>query len=231
MVGTTTSGSYVQLTVAGNSSAIFGAEIATVSTLFARYKINKLKVSVGYHPSSTNRYSGVRYVGENTAAPGVVTCLSLLDGTHSAASMAPSVRNAFISLNTRDLAASGLEWRECDDSAEALGVYGELTVVQELAGAIFLHFEWDISFADLASSGLHLLPPQAVHAMATRGPSALHRLMTGGPAPTSLPASQEEKDPRDFEVVSRSDTPRSVVSAALRGPFQSPAAGPKSRRV
>lgn len=199
-VGTTTAGSYVQLTVAGNSSAIVGAEIATVSTLFARYRLNSLHVEVGTVFSATNRYCGVKYIGEDTAAPGVVTSLSLLDGTNSAIAVAPMVKRPRLSLSGKELASSGLQWRECDDSAEALGKYGELTVIQEVAGAIFITFTWDISFADLASSGLHSLPPRAL-----RGVSAAKLLQLGSREP-SVPRLLRAEE-KEYVEVRRSPSP------------------------
>jgi len=200
-VGTTTDGAYVQLTVAGNSSAIFGSEIATVSTLFARYRVNRLRIEVGGTAwGTTRRFLGVKYVGENTGAPGVVSCLSLLDGQNSAVALSPQTsHNAVLELNNKQLAASGLEWRECDDSAEALGVYGELTIVSDSAEFVYVHFTWDISFMNLASSGLHLTPPIA--RALTSGvftPSALRSIMD---LRQQKPAVQKVEED-DWETVS-----------------------------
>ncbi len=194
-VGTTTAGSYVQLTVAGNSSAIVGAEMATVSSLFARYRINKLVVEVGTVFSASNRYCGVKYIGEDTGAPGVVTCLSLLDGNQSAIAVAPMVKRPRLELSAKELAASGLAWRECDSATEALGVYGELTVIQEAAGAIFVTFHWDISFADLASSGLHSLPPQVLRSMSAK------KLLRFGSQEPSVPRPLDRHEEKDYVSV------------------------------
>lgn len=208
VVGTTTAGSYVQITVAGNSSAIVGAEIATVSTLFARYRLNSLAVEVGVASSSTNRYWGVKYIGEDSAAPGVVTCLSLLDGTQSAVCTAPQVKRARLALSGKELASSGLPWRECDDSTEALGRYGELTVVQENAGSLIITFHWDISFADLASSGLHSLPPRAF-----RGVSAKQLLRLGSQEP-SVPRPRLRQEEKEYIEVGSPTPSRHAAATA-----------------
>lgn len=209
-VGTTTAGSYVQLTVSGNSSAIVGAEMATVSSLFARYRLNSLAVEVGWLSSSSNRYAGVKYIGEDTAAPGVVTCLSILDGQHSVVATAPMVKRPRLALSGKELASSGLPWRECDSATEALGTYGELTVIQELPGAIFVTFHWDISFADLASSGLHAIPPKAIRALSAK--RLLHLGSQELGVPRSLPRSEDEKDYVD--IPTRPPTPARRLSMA-----------------
>lgn len=211
-VGTTTAGSYVQLTVAGNSSAIFGAEIASMSSLFSRYRLNSLKVSVGQVFGATNRYLGVKYISENTSAPGVVTCLSLMDGDHSAVAMAPQVTPAVLKLSSKELDKSGILWRECDDSAENLGVYGELTIIQELAGAIFVHFEWDISFADLAPSSIHLAP--FGKALGKMRPTDLIRL--AGPLPPRDSMKVEEEDFQPVRTPAPSPNPTVPVLRFVR---------------
>lgn len=175
-VGTTTAGAYVQLTVAANSSAIFGAEIATMSTLFARYKVEKLGIKVATYSKNTNRYWGVKYTAEAAAAPGTVTCLSLMDGPLSDVRVAPEVTQANLVLQAKDLDTSGIEWRETDQTTENLGSYGTLTVINELSSEpVFVTFDWVIVMAGLGSSSLHALPPKALRGLTPKQVNSLAR--------------------------------------------------------
>jgi len=193
-VGTTTAGSFVQLSVAGNSSAIFGAEIATVSTLFSRYRIKHLSVHVWCGSNATtNRYWGVKYIPEDTSAPGVVTCLSLLAGSESAVQAYPSTRPASLHLSGRELDVSGIQWRECDDSAENVGTYGELTIIQEAAGAIHVTYDWTIEFTGFAASGLHL--ERGVQAAILRRPKSLLKTLEVLGRPSNSETREKDNPP------------------------------------
>ncbi len=167
---------------------------------------------MGTYASSTNRYWGVKYIGEDTTTPGVVTCLSLLDGQNSAVAVYPQVIPATLKLTGKQLAASGLEWRECDDATEGLGTYGELTIINESASQpVFVTFEWDISFANLASSGLHL-SPAVVKAHARAGLRSLAQLASSRTLPPLL-LEQERKEDEQFELVTVR-LPKKVVGPA-----------------
>ncbi len=211
-VGTLTTGAYVQLTVAANSSAIFGAEIATLSTVFSRYKVEKLGVRVcSPLNSSTNRYYGVKYVPEDAATPGTVTALSLLDGPLSAVRCDPEVLPAELILRSGDLDVSGILWRECDQTSENTGSYGELTVINENSSSpVFVTFDWTIVFAGMGYSGFHAIPPKNLRGLNAkqlaslaafyRSPSALVPLGSGAIRKDASPPKVVRDD--EWETVS-----------------------------
>ncbi len=206
-VGTLTAGAYSQLTVAGNSAAVFGGEVSTISTLFSRYRVPHLRVRVWTFPSSTNRYWGVKYVPENAGTPGTVTALRIMDGDMSAFQASPSTKPAELALSGKELDVSGIQWRECDDAAENFGTYGVLTAITEAAGFAVIEFEWTIEFAGFAYSGIHLSPP-ALRAVLKGSPKAvlstlksLKEMRATQPefAPPLAPIESEKKD--DYETV------------------------------
>ncbi len=217
-VGTTTAGAYVELTVAGNSAAIFGAEVSTLSTLFSRYRIKSLGVAIGTSPTSTNRYWGVKYIPEDAGTPGVVTCLSLLSGDQSACEMSPSVRPARLQLGQKELDASGLAWREVDDATENLGTYGSLLIVTEQAGSnCFVQFSWVIQFDLMGYSGFLMNRKVAKVAAAAGSPT---RLLTTLKALHKKGALLPRVKPKPLEMLSvqeeESDTETVVVREVVR---------------